>query len=292
MKILPITLLALFLFSCTEDSINEPTIESNLTLQTPNKDLANSNLGLYHGIVATYDQAVHGEIIISVKNDGTLRAYAMLLDGSEMRFRGTELATNSFIFKGDRGIFSFDLDDSKQIKIENASFDEKPGALIAYRERPGGGGVSIAFGSYVDSSDPTFNGVWDFINTGLIEGSAGGSVIEDIAITHTGGLLFTDLDAGIYEAFTPCILFPATQPYVSLSPVPGGNSFINAKEQQSRFNGSVCDWTVQYATNSTTSVYFDNVSCNPDPAGSGSWSWRGRNGTITVISPVGLLGNN
>ena len=251
-------------------------------LSTPDPSLDELPIGLYRGVVATYDLSVHGEIAISLKNDGTLRAQAELLDGTAMHFSGEAVSATEYFFKGERGSFTFALNDSKKIKIDDAFLDNQNAAIVAYKETRGGP-VTVAFGSYADDTDPSFFGTWDMVNLGGLEASIGGRIIDDVVVTESGGGVYTDTDTGIFEPFTPCILFPTTQPYVLLGPP---NSFINAKEQQSSFNGSVCNWSLQYATNSTATVYFDDVTC-ANTAPSGTWSWRSRTGSITVISPMG-----
>ena len=284
MKNLLLILMAAVLLSCSEDAIIEQSqnTETNLMLSAPDPALDDLPIGLYRGIVATYDLSVHGEIVISIKNDGSLRAQAELLDGTNMQFEGIQLSTSEFSFKGARGVFQFRLDDSKKIKIHDAIFDNQDGAVVAYKEMLGGG-ITVAFGTYADDVDPTFFGTWDMINFGALEGSVGGQIIDDVVITESGGAVYTDADTGNFEPFTPCILFPANEPYVLLGPP---NSFINAKDQQSSFNGSVCNWSLQYATNSTATVYFDDDTCS-NAAPSGTWAWRSRTGSITVISPMG-----
>ena len=276
--ILILTTIAI-LSSCQQE---ETAIENQLATfdlfsQSPKSSLDTSQKGLYYGIFSTFDTKLHGKILINVGNDGNYNADVKLLNGERLKFLANNKSLSHLNFVGDRGSFTIEVLDNTKVEATNFMVDNKEGYVRAYKGTSRGIPV-IAFGTYVDSSDPAFTGNWDMVNN---SGATAPGVpfinltIEDIIISHPGGFVLGDEDLLIYEPVF-CV-FASPVPYF----VNEGATFkyINAQNQQSTFNGVVTNWGLFRGLNGTTLSYLDGAC---QSATSGTWSRLDRSGTITV----------
>jgi len=278
-KIIGVLAIGLLLISCQTEDITENTEVSveNLFLQTPKASFDTSEKGIYHGVFSTFDSKLHGEIIINVGNDGNYNAGVKLLNGEKLTFEATNKDFPNLHFEGERGSFSISLNDKPiDIKLE---IDNKKGYIYAYKETRGAG-VTIALGSYIDDSDPTFSGNWDMINLGRIDpvNPFGALTIEDIVVSHIGGQVFTDETIGVLEPSTGCVFAGDSGYMLQLA---ADLIILDGKDQIVTINGIECVWTMFYGVNGATITYQD-ITCSVVAAG--TWSRNGRTGSITVLS--------
>lgn len=279
-KIFLLLALAFLFVNCEKEneSFDNSEIPVDLLAQLPNKAFDHSAKGLYIGIFSTFDTQLHGKIVVNVGNDGNYNAIVALLSGEKLGFTATNSTNLSALeFEGNRGSFTLNVADKNNVIATNVIADNKDGYIVAYKARSSGIPI-LAFGTYVDSSDPAFNGNWDMVNT---TGATDPGVpftnytIEDIIISHPGGYMLNDDEAGIGEAVN-CV-FPSAAPYL-MNDNPTFK-YVDAQNQQSRFNGVVTNWGVFYGVNGPTISYSDG---NCQAATSGTWSRLDRSGTITI----------
>ena len=107
-------------------------------------------------------------------------------------------------------------------------------------------------------------------------------IVVDVVLTK-GGMTFNDDVMETFTVSSGCIApLPLGQqtPYVSGSQVLGGSFAIDeyaAVAQTSTFLGELATWNLVYST--YQSSYYD---ANCTAIASGTWSWGGRTGTITL----------
>ncbi|MEP2935670.1 MAG: hypothetical protein ABJM06_08115 [Gilvibacter sp.] len=284
MKYLLIICTGLLVLSCNTDTPDQeinPTTVADLFLQKTTPNLDQKLKGLYDGVIGTFDQSIHGEIVVSIYNDGYLTAGAKLLDGSKLRFEGAQIGENNYRFKNEMGSFEVQITEEREIKAYNVNFNDQDGFVSVFKNTRGVGTV-LAFGTYVDSLDPSFSGVFDMLS---IDGEIDPAVppfglafrIQDVFVSHIGGQTSLDADAFNYEPFTQCVFttLPMTMRWSS-----GDISVLEALNQSSSFFGYDASWGLFYGNNSGAITYYDNT-CTV--ATSGSWSWNGRSGSISII---------
>lgn len=285
-KLLSLVLL-ISLLACQSDPIQtetNPTTVADLFEQKSSPNLEEPLRGLYDGIIGTFDQSIHGIVVVSIYNDGYLTAGAKLLDGSELRFEGSQIGENNYRFKNDMGSFEILITEEREIKATNVLFNGDKGFVSVFKNTRGVGSV-LAMGTYVDSSDPTFSGVFDLLTIDFeidlgVPPFGPAYRIQDIFISHIGGQTFLDGDAFNYESFTQCVF--ASQP-ITMVFSSGGVEVVDALSQTSSFNGSTCNWSVFYGLNAGAITYQDNTCAIVT---SGSWSWRGRSGTLQILDVI------
>jgi len=282
MKNLLLLCCVLSFVSCNTDAPEEeinPTTVADLFIQKDSPNLDDKLKGLYDGVIGTFDQSIHGEIVVSIYNDGYLTAGAKLLNGTKLRFEGAQIGLNHYRFKNDMGSFEVMISEAREIKAFNVQFNDQDGFVSVFKNTRGVGTV-LAFGTYVDSLDPTFSGVFDMLSIDLeidpaVPPFGPAYRIQDVFVSHIGGQTSLDADALNYEAFTLCVF--ATLPITMNS---GTFTVVDAHSQTSSFFGYTSNWDVFYGNNAGSITYQD-ASCAP--ASSGTWSWNGRSGTLQVL---------
>jgi hypothetical protein len=286
-KLLLLFCLVLFI-SCNSDSpeeeINTTTV-ADLFIQKDSPNLDDKLKGLYDGIIGTFDQSIHGEIVVSIYNDGHLTAGAKLLDGSELRFEGAHIGPNHYRFKNDMGSFEVVISEAREIKAFNVQFNNQDGFVSVFKNTRGGSTV-LAFGTYVDSLDSAFSGVFDMLSYSLeidpaVPPFGPAYRIQDVFVSHIGGQTSLDGDGTNYETFTQCVF--ATLP-ITMRWSSSNIEVVDAHNQDASFFGHDATWDVFYGNNDGVITYIDDT-CN-NTVTSGTWSWKGRSGTLQILDVV------
>lgn len=241
----------------------------------------------YFGVFLTNDLDLHGQIAIDLNEDRKYAAHVQLLNGKELFFDAQvdPLDENIVHFKSTAGVFSLDMTVKTDIRSRDFLVDSKEGHVRVYVQKNRGIPPPILFGFYEDFSDPAFTGAWDMLSFGGTDPVLGLPIIDDIIITHIpNGSMYFDETFGTLEPFVT--------PACAGVPLPSGASLIggvtdgvivSAIDQVATFNGVPATWTMHgFAFGDSV----DPATCTPLPPGfNGAWSWDGRTGIITILSP-------
>lgn len=176
------------------------------------------------------------------------------------------------MFTGNRGSFTINFSEEKDMASSQFNVDGKEGIVKAYTDRGVGGG--IIFGVYVSDTHAGYTGTWDMITFGTPEpGHPGFMMIDDIFLTHRGIYFSPDMTPATYEPFEDLCLVGG----LFLGAATDGFAVVGV-DQISTFFGKECTWSMT----SLPGLGFDPVTCAPLPPGvDGFWDWNGRSGTIT-----------
>lgn len=309
-KIILLTLVLAVIISCSPDQ-NEPVVSEAVDLtQIINPDTAKAapqfdttSNGIYKGVFASNDSELHGVLTINMGNDA--RYNAVLEVGAMrigyVRLSNTTIATETKIeFRGAGTGFTLDVSNFENPIIENAYINTQNAQGRVLKETSQNR-VMVSLGTFVDDADPTFTGTWDFLSTstqvisvplpdpappGTVE-NVTVNVISELVLTKNG-TMFTDTTM---EPFTPGPNCGTTLPTGSQAPfftgeqtvLVGGffpldiNEFA-ASTQTSTWLGEDATWDFNYSK-ANENIYY-NANCETQT--SGTWSWKGRSGSITL----------
>lgn len=269
-KIILLFSMVALLISCQKEQINEE-VTTDLTSSI---DIDSEK---YFGVFVSSDLELHGEIRVQKVNDSHYSATIKLLDSDVLQFRGVLNNLSSDVeFTGERGSFTINFSDEKNMTSSQFRVDDKEGLVKAYPER--GVGAGIVFGTYAQDGVPSFTGTWDLITFGTPEpGHPWLAMIDDIFILHKDTHFASDTTFGVYEPFTEICL--------------SGGSYIGAAtdgfevvavDQIATIFGFEGHWSMLGFPGKN----FDPFSpfCELLPPGiDGFWDWGGKTGTLTRL---------
>lgn len=259
--------------NCVQEEVTEQA-SADLTAKTTNKDL-DVVPNRYFGVLSTFDTQIHGELRIDLGADTEFQAIVTLVNKDVLKFKAIVNKKNPAIvdFKGSTGSFTMDFGDKRNIVTTNFLVDNKEGYIGAFPEPRRGG--SIFIGSYVDSSDPAFSGNWDMMNFGRTDPTTGLPIIENIVISHTGGLVFPDETAGVFEPFSEdCVYIE-----IMVGAQTDGFGFF-ARNQIATFNSIPTIWNM----NTWGGIPIDLNTCIPTAGPpQGTWTRGARSGTLAIL---------
>ena len=300
-----------------EDS--QEFITLNLESFIPSQEFDNTPKGKYVGIFGHHtNRELHGKIFINAGQFDQYNAKVKLVNGGELLFKGTpEVKDGSIIrFEGKEGSFRVNLQNyNETLQSTVTLFDEQTEGYIALRKSTRGDSTFVLKGTYVDSSDPNFTGNWDLMGDDLTEvidvdvdmpplitGTLSIPVqrMFSLFISHSGSS--TPFSDNTFEMNTQNTCFAGLVPGLTLPDEPvfivenislntdgaitpiGGLGSLSAGGQTSVFNGEVATWNLTRSTPITFPLFVPEMFFNEDcsTGTSGSWSWNGRSGTISI----------
>ena len=272
-KLMLLLAIGVLFANCQQEEVTETS--ADLTTKAADTDY-DAVPNKYFGVLSTFDTQIHGELRINLEADTEFQAIVTLVNEDVLKFKAIVNRTNPAIvdFKGSAGTFTIDFSDKGNIVGSNFLVDNKQGYIGVYPEPRSGGG--IVFGTYVDSLDPTFSGNWDMFNFTMLDPITSFPVIEDIMISHTGGLFFNDETPGIFEPFIDTCFF--TGPAVGAQT---DGVVFSGLNQIATFNGVTTSWSMY----SIFGTAIDPNTCLSLPPGTpqGTWSRGSRSGTLTQL---------
>lgn len=280
----------------------------------------NTPIGKYTGVFGHYlNKDLHGKIYINAGLDTRYSALIQLVNGQELKFKGKKI-TNSkhtVIFTGRSGSFQINFANYLSPLVSNVNINgEDEEAYISLVKSQNGADVFIRLGTYVDSTDPAFFGNWDLMGDPLttegtpftstipgvpflVDGNAVTQEINTLVLSHTGAtsqVLVNGMDDFDPNAAIVCapigVSIPSSEPVlidiIVTGPISLGDiaDAISAGGQTSMIIGNVASWSLNHTTQIT--IPFGDIpesyvtnDCNATT--SGTWSWNGRSGTLTVL---------
>jgi hypothetical protein len=300
-------------FSCSNDAeyiVEEEAAISSLTtadrvaavFNAPfNQDLDEAKNGLFKGFMASYDLTTKGTIVINTSDKERPEAAIKLVKGisgleAKVYFEGMQDATDSNVynFTSDRGSFSVTLNDDKQFRLEHFTFDGVDSYLVAYKKTRAVD-VSVALGTYVDDTDPSFTGNWDAVHKGQTVISTSDQhapatmgllkLLDEIVITKGSNMIVSSDTPADNDPFNePCFYSEVRGPfphawYYSTPSTSTYREFIGFN-QTSTFAGRVASWSLSYYFDSA--FFYDTPTCAFGGTGYGTWSWDGHSGKLFV----------
>lgn len=315
------TLLLIGLNSCQTEELelesqDNSIVALNLETFIPDASLDTNVKGKYVGVIGHHtNSTIHGKIFINSGQYGQYNALVQMTDGSRLKFTGTPQTREANIvhYKGDNASFTVNFENHNHAVVASVQFDteETDGYLVLHKTTKGVDAVVLT-GTYVDSSNSAFTGNWDLIGDGNVtiipvDVNVPGvpfpvtlnvptENIGTLSVSHTGST--TPLTDTTFEtnAAINCIggTFPGanfpTVPFIIPSDIPnpiggvlGGEGSVSSGGQTSLFNGSNASWSLSYGDPIPAANFpggFTDDSCVP--ATSGTWSWNGRTGTISI----------
>jgi hypothetical protein len=282
----------------------------------------NTTNGLYKGIFVSNDLSYHGILTVNLGNDRRYNAILEYGDGQRKKigFLGEQSnndgSSNIYEFHGKNGGFTIDLSNHTSPIITKAMIDGQTaqGKLLKETSQ---NPVRAVLGTFEDSNDTSFNGTWDLLSTSTRTVSVSTSPltapdfpptvdvtvnnITGVVVTRSGSsMVFSDDTMEPYTPGTECETLLPTLPSGLQDPfytgaktirvesaIPGSLVFYDiaineygAATQSSVFVAGEAPalWSLIYSKRQEEQ-YFD-LDCNITEAG--SWSWKGRTGTITL----------
>ncbi|GHC64049.1 hypothetical protein [Ulvibacter litoralis] len=310
-KVLVLNLALAIFIGCSPEQNDTVVSEAVDLTQIINPDTAKAapqfdatSNGIYKGVFASDDMLYHGVLTINLGNDAKYNAVLEYGDHQRVGFIRTNntvsSVTNQIEFRGAGTGFSLNVSDFENPIIENAYINNQNAQARVLKETSQNK-VVASLGTFVDSSDSSFTGTWDFLSTNtqvinvpLPAPAPPGSfeavtvhVISELVVTKNG-TMFTDTTM---EQFTPGAGCGTTLPSGSQVPFFSGDVTIlvggifsveineyAASTQTSTWLGEIATWDFNFSK-IQGGVYY-NSNCVAQDAG--TWSWKGRSGTVTL----------
>lgn len=313
MKKLILIAVAIGIFSCETETDSDYTFQETTAdsvariFKDDTTPVVHKDISLFKGIIASYDLSLKGTILINLTDGKRYEAAARLHKGTsfveEIYFKGEKHPSDSdiVIFESPQGTFDVSLSSKKEIMIEHFLLNESDSYITAYKKQRGAQ-VTLAFGTYQDDLDSSFQGNWDAIHlSSTYTSPAGGHstaattllLLDMVVITRGMNMIVNSDNSSANDGFTePCFY---TNPDGTPLTVPGAwyyesqsntyREFI-AYNQTSTFGGVEASWSLAYYL-FEGSFFYDTPTCGSSAsAGYGSWSWNGRSGKIFVDTLV------
>lgn len=309
----------LILAGCSKDSINETEfveeiVQINLETFIPSENLDNTANGKFVGVIGHHtNRSIHGKIYINAGYLNQFNALVKMTNGQEVKFEGTPQNFDHSIIRYESSIgnFTISLDNyTVPISTQVQLVSEDTEGYITVKKTTKGVDPYVLVGTYEDSTNPSFNGNWDLIGNNVtntisvtVPSPIGNIAVQvptqniaTLSISHTGStdpLIDTNFEPNAAENCIEASLsgadFPST-PLMIPSDIPsplggflGGEGSISSGGQTSLFNGSTASWSLSYGDPIPAAGFeggFTDDACNP--SNSGTWSWNGRSGTISI----------
>jgi hypothetical protein len=304
------------------ESVEEatPVVDVNLIAFIAAQDLDNTPKGKYVGVIGhATNPAIHGKIFINSGQHNQYNALVQMNNGSSLKFHGKPQNRNAsqVYFEGVAGSFIANFEEFEKPVLASVQFNEESDdGYIMVQKSAKGVDAFVITGTYVDENNPAFNGNWNIMGDGTVTNvpvTIGPPAVpfpvtlqiptENIGVltvTHSGST--TPLVDTVFEpnATLACIAdgFPEaslpTVPFIIPTDIPnpipfseplGGAGSLSSGGQTSLFNGSNASWSLSFATPIPAAMVdggYTDDSCMAST--SGSWSWNGRSGTITIVN--------
>ncbi len=322
LKALPlIILLFLGLYGCQQEEfeIDDQSAYISLNLETfvPSQDLDNSPKGKYIGVLGHHTNLdIHGKIFINAGQHQQYDALAKLTNGTILTFRGKPQTKDGILvfFQGKSGSFTMNFEDFTHPILSTVElYEQETEGYIVAKKSTKDVQAFVLTGTYVDDTDPNFSGNWDLIGDGTVTDvevevtvpgipfpvnvSVPTENISTLSISHSGSIPpFIDttfesnaaqscIEAAIGGSFSSApFVIPSDipNPFPGQDPL-GGAGSISAGGQTSLLNGSNATWSLSYGAPIPLAGIpggFSDDNCMPTTTG--SWSWNGRSGTISI----------
>ena len=311
---LAFAMFSFLLVSCTQDT---ETVDASLDLTANetvdlttiiNPDTAraaaqfdNTTNGIYKGVFVSTDISYHGVLTVNLANDSQYNAILEYGDDQNQRLgfvrvnNDASSISNVIEFRGKNAGFTLDVSDYALPVVTEASIGGQ-GAQVKVLKETSGNQVRAVLGTFVQSDDPTFTGSWDLMSSGtrvvtVPTGLPAPTTIDvtvnnisDVAVT-VDGVLFSDI---VMEDFIVPNVCGAPLPIGNQAPFYSGMQTIGgfpineyaAATQTSTFvvGDPAATWNLVYS-GYQGGLYYD-ADCNV--IAGGTWSWKGRTGTITL----------
>lgn len=285
------------------------------------QDLDATPKGKYVGVIGHHTNPnIHGKIFINAGQHNQYNALVEMTDGKRERFAGRPQTKDGSVvyFRGSTGSFTINLEDFENPILSSVQFNEETSdGYLVVQKSTGGADAFVLNGTYVDETNPNFTGNWDLIGDGnvtvvefdmtftppglpfpvTLTFRVPTENIGTLSISHTGSTtpfidttFETNAAQACIEAALPGVMF-SSDPFVIPSGIPnpadgtdlGGAGSVSAGGQTSTFNGSDASWSLSFGAPIPAAMIpggFSNDDCTP--ATSGTWSWNGRTGTISI----------
>lgn len=249
--------------------------------QAPQAKYDNSEKGLYRGLVAAKEGMSRGYLNLNVGNDGNYIASLEMADGVQFKLVANANNLNAvYHFSGAEGSLKVDLSDFNNVIVSDVVLNNQEYFSQVFKHTTTRMPAART-GTWLQTSNPAFNGTWNIIADGTIvsPNGFGGEGITSVLITR-GGAIFTDTTMEPWD-FTPC--GAPTSTWVPTIGFVGGITSPNAITtwaQTTNIGSNPATWNM---IADFQDPYADNA-CTP--MASGTWAWNGRTGEIyTDIVP-------
>lgn len=308
-KILYLFVISFCIISCsTEENQIAYTIDesvpviSDLVSFVPDTKFDKTSKGKYIGMFGHHSNPkLHGKVYVNAANDTRYAIQINLTNGEILKFQGLPRSsyTDKVFFQGESGSFEVDFSNYLAPEVSNVFIKEEPTqAYIILAKSTESSSPFVFLGTYVDSSDPSFNGNWNLMtdatsstntpfNFGGISGTVESQEINQLVVTRTGittPFKVTTFDTNTAAACAPAgITLPTNQPVILDLSVPFVGDIgdaISAGGQTSLISNFSTTWSLNFANVVSQGINYANDDCTP--AINGTWARNGRSGTVTV----------
>ncbi len=284
-----------------ENSLDIAKIEALSTI-APDVQLDGTSFGLYRGIFASADTRYHGEIIIQINSDQDAIALVELTNNKNLYFKGKSIGENQYTFKSKEAVFTLDVTDSNNVMVTGSDLGSRPINMRIIKDLATSR-AAVSLGTFVDGVDAGFGGTWDLLSTSTttitlpipippFTFSYDASAINEVVICYDdgspSGKMFSDTTMESFNGGAGCTILPPTP----LVPFFTGATIIDlpfvgetAVDEHAAFNQTSTLGAFDATWNLGRSLVVDpgvltyvDSDCNTTI--SGTWSWRGRSGTL------------
>lgn len=308
-------------YGCQNDPLETleeatPIIALDLKTFIPSQDLDNTPKGKYVGVIGHHTNAnIHGKIFINSGQHNQYNALVQMTNGNILKFIGTPQTRDALVvyFEGESGSFTVNFEEFQEPVLSSVQFNnETSDGYLVVQKSTRGVDAFVLLGTYEDSTNLAFNGNWDLMGDGTVadvpvmvmvpgvpvpvELLIPTENISTLTVTHTGSAapfmdtsFETNTAQGCIQAALPGAMF-SSDPFFIPSDIPnplggflGGAGSVSSGGQTSTLNGSDATWSLSYGA-PIPLAGIDGGFTTDDciVATSGTWSWNGRSGTISI----------
>lgn len=294
-------------------------ITVNLETFIPSQELDHSPKGKYVGVMGHHtNPEIHGKVFINAGQHNQYNALVKLVNGGTLKFSGApEVKDGSIVrFDGIDGSFRVNLQNfNETIQSAVTIYGEQTDGYVVLQKSTRSSTPFVLTGTYVDSNSPNFTGNWDLIGDAMTEiidvditmpitatisipiqrmaelvithSGSSAPLIDNTFEMNTGNTCFAGLVPGLTLPDEPVFIVENISTVLFGAPTSlGGTASLSAGGQTSFFNGELVTWNLIRNTPIAAPPLIDfpemffNEDCSPGT--SGSWSWNGRSGTISI----------
>lgn len=275
------------LFSCSKDNIETETT-ADLTQMLPTKTLDQSSEGLYVGVFGNSEiNDLHGKIFINANNNGNYSATIEMVNGNDIKFKGSSLNKTNIHFTSKRGSFDFNTLNFSAPEATNVFIDNEESYIVTVKAKnnlvP-----HVLLGTYEETgNEANFYGNWDMIGDDVVDPivCCNNQGLAQILVTHR-----ERVNPFVVTSFATSLPgngcdYDNSPPHLLDVSGDGNADSVLMGAQTNSFGVNVTNYYVNYFNG----TYY-SIDCFSNPT-SGSWSIGGRSGSVTVVgSPAPLVG--
>ncbi|EDM44793.1 hypothetical protein SCB49_14515 [unidentified eubacterium SCB49] len=271
---------------CTTDQEDETTVENqnltyekglDLSTQLPNANFDTANSGLYVGTAVSNDLTFHERLYINIYNDNHINAQFLInkfTTASYVYLQGSVLNAdkNTYEFSGEIGSFKLQIENN-EATIYDAIFDNKQAVANVFKSTSKDPLTSTTGTFSANSTDHDATGAWDVIYTKTDEDRFNGSIVS--IVLNNNSYTITNSEELYYRRFC--------------NPIEGSENLLSriicralSENDVAQLAGLPINFKYRILKDNDDLPTCDYPTAEDLVENQNTWSWNGRQGTITL----------